>query len=324
MATHKDAIRTHALGRRFGSITAVEDLNLVVPRGTIFGFLGPNGSGKTTTIRMLLGLLEPTSGGAEVLGLNVATQAAEIRERAGALLERDGLYERLSAYDNLEFYARIWHLPRPARRARIRELLVHLDLWERRDDQVATWSRGMRQKLAVARAMLHHPRLIILDEPTAGLDPVAAAALRADIASLVAREGTTVFLNTHNLGEAEKLCDLVGVIRYGKLLAVDSPDGLRALRASTQIRVIGRAFGPRVVEALRARAEVWEAAAHADHLTLTVAPDAEVGPLVSLMVGQGVQVEEVRRGESSLESVFLKLMAEAESPERAIRAAPSL
>lgn len=313
MAEQQDAIRTYGLGRRFGDLTAVDNLNLTVPRGTIFGFLGPNGSGKTTTIRLLLGLLEPTQGRAEVLGLDVATQADAIRARTGALLEHNGLYERLSAYDNLEFYGRIWHLPKPERQARIHALLDPMGLWERRDDRVATWSRGMRQKLAVARAMLHHPPLIILDEPTAGLDPVAAAALREDIASLVAREGTTVFLNTHNLAEAEKLCDAVGVIRYGRLLAVDSPAGLRTRRGSPQIEVVATGITPPVLDVLRARPEVHAVTLeNGGRLALDVAPDTDTGALVSLMVAQGVQIEEVRRGASSLESVFLKLMAEAE------------
>lgn len=318
MVIQDNAIRTHHLGRTFGPITAVEALDLTVPRGSIFGFLGPNGSGKTTTIRLLLGLLTPTTGSATVLGYDVATQAPAIRERTGALLEHNGLYERLSAYDNLDFYARIWHLSAGERRSRIHELLAHFGLWDRRHDRVSVWSRGMRQKLAVARTMLHHPELIILDEPTAGLDPMAAAALREDIASLVVREGTTVFLNTHNLAEAEKLCDRVGVIRYGKLLAVDSPDHLRARRGSPRIEVVGRNLGAPVLDALRARPEVQGLEPHNDHLTLTVAPDAEVAPLVRLMVSRGAEVEEVRRGADSLESVFLKLMAEAEAERPAV------
>ena len=199
------AIQTHALTRDFGAVRAVDSLTLEVPTCIIFGYLGPNGSGKTTTIRLLLGLLEPTSGKAEVLGFDTRTQAEAIRVRSGALLEFAGLYERMSAQDNLDLYGRIYRMPAPARQARIKELLTHLDLWERRRDQVSTWSRGMKQKLAVARALFHHPPLVFLDEPTAGFDPIAAAALREDLASLVAREGVTVFLNTHNLSEAEKL-----------------------------------------------------------------------------------------------------------------------
>src|SRR5581483_871388 len=222
------AIATHALRRDFRTVRAVDDLTLEVPAGIIFGFLGLNGAGKTTTIRLLLGLLEPTSGRAEVLGLDTRTQADQIRAQTGALLEYPGLYERLSAVQNLDFYGRVWRLPASERRARSAELLRHFGLWERRHDVVAIWSRGMRQKLGIARALLHRPALIFLDEPTAGLDPIAAATLHQDLLSLTAREGVTVFLTTHNLVEAEELCSRVGVIREGRLLTVGHPDALRA------------------------------------------------------------------------------------------------
>ncbi len=171
-------IRTEHLSRFFSTVKAVDDLSLEVPAGIVFGFLGPNGAGKTTTIHLLLGLLEPTQGQASVLGFDTRTQADEIRTRIGALLEFAGLYERMTAEDNLDFYGRIYHMPAAERRARIKELLTHLDLWDRRTDQVGKWSRGMKQKLAVARALLHHPPLIFLDEPTAGFDPIAAASAR--------------------------------------------------------------------------------------------------------------------------------------------------
>src|SRR5260370_23168477 len=189
-------IRTEPLSRFFGTVKAVDDLSLEVPAGIVFGFLGPNGAGKTTTIHLLLGLLEPTKGQASVLGFDTRTQADEIRARSGALLEFAGLYERMSAEYNLDFYGRIYRMPAPARRARIQELLTHLDLWDRRRDLVGTWSRGMKQKLAGAPALLHHPPLVFLDEPTAGFDPLAAAALREDLASLVPPEGGTGFLTT--------------------------------------------------------------------------------------------------------------------------------
>jgi ABC-2 type transport system ATP-binding protein len=185
--------------------------------------VSPNGSGKTTTIRLLLGLLEPTAGRAEVLGFDVGKRAGSVRERAGALLEHTGLYERLSAVDNLEYYGRIARMSAADRTARIQELLTHFGLWERRTETVGSWSRGMKQKLAVARALLHRPSLVFLDEPTASLDPVASAALRDDLARLVAREGITVFLTTHNLAEAERLHRGRG--QGGRLLAVGRPDG---------------------------------------------------------------------------------------------------
>src|SRR5262245_32458146 len=186
-------IRTQTVTRDFKSTRAVDALTIEVPRGIVFGFLGPNGSGKTTTIRMLLGLLEPTFGKAEVLGFDTVKNPDDIRLRCGALLEHPGLYERLSAEDNLQVYARIWNMRDVERRARIKELLESFGLWDRRKDPAATWSHGMKKKLAVARAMLHRPALLFLDEPSAGLDPVAAAGLRDELSSVVRREGVTVF-----------------------------------------------------------------------------------------------------------------------------------
>jgi ABC-2 type transport system ATP-binding protein len=303
-------IRTEHLSHSFGTLKAVDDLSLEVSAGIVFGFLGPNGAGKTTTIHLLLGLLEPTTGQAWVLGFDTRTQTEAIRSRSGALLEFAGLYERMSAQDNLDFYGRIYQMPAPDRRARIKELLTHLELWERRRDLVGTWSRGMKQKLAVARALLHHPPLVFLDEPTAGFDPIAAAALREDLASLVAREGVTVFLNTHNLTEAEKLCAQVGVIRQGKLVTVGAPDDLRARTGGPQAEIVGRGFTEQMLATLRERPEVAHAEVHNSHLLLELRGESKMGPLVSLLVHAGAEVEEVRRGKASLEDVFLTLMEE--------------
>ena len=222
------AIRARGLTRQFASVRALDDLTIEVPSGSVFGFLGPNGADKTTTIRLLLSLIEPTSGSAEVLGFDTRTQGQEIRARCGALLEHSGLYERLSAEDNLRFYGRVARMAEPDLHKRMEELLSHMGLWDRRKEVVVKWSRGMKQKLAIARAVLHRPSLIFLDEPTAGLDPVAANGLRKDLAALASQQGATIFLTTHNMAEAEKLCNLVAVIREGKLLAVGNPAELRA------------------------------------------------------------------------------------------------
>jgi ABC-2 type transport system ATP-binding protein len=201
------AIRTEHMTREFGSIRAVDGLTMEVPAGIIFGFLGPNGAGKTTTIRLLLGLIEPTAGCAEVLGFDTGTQAQAIRARAGALLEHDGIYEHLSAADNLEFYACIWHLSESERQARIKTLLGEMGLWDRRDEPAGKWSRGMKQKLALARALIHRPLLLLLDEPMAGLDTPSANAVRDGLAALVAREGVTVFVTTHNFQRSRLVLD---------------------------------------------------------------------------------------------------------------------
>jgi ABC-2 type transport system ATP-binding protein len=302
-------IRTEKLSRVFGKLRAVDGLDLEVPAGIVFGFLGPNGAGKTTTIRLLLGLLEPSEGRASVLGLDVRRDAAGVREKAGALLEHHGLYERLSAEDNLGFYARVWRLTASARRARIRELLEPLGLWDRRSEPVGRWSRGMKQKLAVARALLHRPSLLFLDEPTAGLDPVAAATLRDDLVTLVSREGVTVFLTTHNLAEAERLCHRVAVIRQGRLVAIGHPDDLKA-RSATRAEIVGHGFTDAILVLLNSQPGVTRAELRNGRIALELADSAETSPLVSLIVRSGGAVEEVRKNKGSLEDVFLTLMEE--------------
>ncbi len=302
-------IRTEGLTRVFGSVRAVDGVDLDVPPGVVFGFLGPNGAGKTTMIRLLLGLLEPSGGRASVFGHDTRREPGAIRERAGALLEHHGLYERLSAEDNLEFYARVWRLGPAARRDRLRELLAPLGLWERRREPVGRWSRGMKQKLAVARALLHRPALLFLDEPTAGLDPVAAAALRDELETLVSREGVTVFLTTHNLGEAERLCNRVAVIKQGRLLAVGHPDELKA-RSATRAEIEGRGFTEETLALLRGQPGVLRADLRNGRLVLELAEAAGTSPLVALIVQSGCAVEEVRKDKGTLEDVFLTLMEE--------------
>jgi ABC-2 type transport system ATP-binding protein len=303
-------IRTEQLSRSFGNVQAVNELSLEVPAGIVFAFLGPNGAGKTTTIQLLLGLLEPSRGRASVLGFDTRTQADQIRERTGTLLEFSGLYERMSAEENLDFYGRIYQMSASERRARIKELLTHLDLWDRRGERVGTWSRGMKQQLAVARALLHHPQLVFLDEPVAGLDPIAASRLNNDLASLVKHEGVTVFLNTHNMADAQKLADQVGVIRQGKLLALGNPDELRLKQGGPQADIYGHGFTMQMVGALKQQAGVVYAEQSNSHLTITLRDGSDVGPLVNLIVQQGGVVEEVRRGNADLKDVFLALMEE--------------
>jgi ABC-2 type transport system ATP-binding protein len=159
--------------------------------------------------------------------MDTQKQANQIRAATGVLLEHDGLYEKLSAQDNLEFYSRIWHMNQQESKERIQELLTHFGLYDRRNEAVGTWSKGMKRKMALARAMLHKPTLLFLDEPTSGLDPIASAALREDLAKLATKEKVTIFLTTHNLSEAENLCNQIGVIAKGKLAALGTLDELR-------------------------------------------------------------------------------------------------
>ncbi len=304
------AITTQNLTRDYGEVRALDRLSIEVPAGTIFGLLGPNAAGKTTVIRLLLGLVEPTEGEGTVLGFNIRKHGDEIRRRTGALFGHPGLYERLSAYDNLDYFARIWRMPEVSRRVRIETLMRHFGLWERRYEIVGAWGRGMQQKLAIARTLLHQPPVVFFDEPTAGLDTMAAAALRKELAALSRSEGVTIFLTTHNLAEAEQLCDSVGLMREGKLLTVGSPADLRRHSQSPQLEILGRGIDEDVLALLRKRPEVEAAHAAEGSLLIDLSGDVDTSPLVSLLVESGVDVQEVRRRTTTLESTFLALMEE--------------
>ena len=304
------AISIRSLTRRFGTITAVDQLTLEVPSGAIFGFLGPNGAGKTTTIRLLLGLLEPDAGQAQVLGFDPRFQGAEIRQVSGALLEESGIYDRLSAADNLDFYGRVWRLPASLRRTRVEELLTRFGLWSRRHESPELWSTGMRQKLAVARALLHRPRLLFLDEPTSGLDPLAAHELGDDLLRLAETERVTVLLTTHDLAEAQRLCQTVAVLREGRLLAAGSPSELLAL-VGGRVLIVGRGFADSVLRLLRLQPEVASVELVSDQLHISMRQDAHLAPIVTLLARAGVEIEEVRRSTATLEEAFVKLVGAA-------------
>ncbi|MBK8901600.1 MAG: ABC transporter ATP-binding protein [Anaerolineaceae bacterium] len=216
-------IETTNLTKQFGDLTAVDRLTLTIPEGEVFGFLGPNGAGKTTTVRMLTSLIAPTAGTASLLGHKLGEADTEIRRNVGILTETPGMYERLSAYKNLAIYARLYEVKDVD--GQVEKYLRLLGLWDRRNDAAGTFSKGMRQKLAIARALLHEPRILFLDEPTAGLDPEASRLVRDFIAD-VKEQGRTIFLTTHNLDEADRLCDRVAVFK-SRLRVLDTPEGLR-------------------------------------------------------------------------------------------------
>jgi len=304
------AISIDQLKKEFGPVTALEDLSLDIPTGSIFGFLGPNGAGKTTTIRLLLGLLQPTAGSVKVLGYDSQTQADQIRAETGALLEHTGIYEQISAEDNLTFYGRAFRMPEADRKERIRALLTDMGLWERRGDRAGSWSRGMKQKLALARALLHRPRLVLLDEPTASLDVQSAVAIREDLQTLAEKEEVTIFLTTHNMEEAEKLCDQIAVIKAGKLVAQGKPDELKAQASGIRIEIAGRGFNDQILDLIRSNSRVAGIELQNNHLVIDLAVNSDPAELVNILVSNGAQIEEVLRTRASLEEVFLKLTGE--------------
>ena len=304
-----DAIETHGLTRAFGGRVAVENLTLAIPAGSVFGFLGPNGAGKTTTVRMLAALIAPTSGAASVAGRRLGDEDQTIRRTVGILTETPGLYDRLSAFQNLVFFARLYDVPRAQAEDQAGRYLRMLGLWERRDDKVGGFSKGMRQKLAIARALLHEPAVVFLDEPTAGLDPEAARTVRDFVKELRA-EGRTIFLTTHNLPEADELCDLIGVFRT-RLLRLDTPANLRAglFGRGTLVRAVGDPAA--LLPLVRGLPFVRDAAVVDGALSVGLDdPDGQNPALVAALVAAGAQIRYVEPRTHSLEDVYLELVGE--------------
>jgi ABC-2 type transport system ATP-binding protein len=309
------ALVASGLGRRFGDRWAVRDLSIEVRRGEVLGLLGPNGAGKTTTVRMLTALIEPSEGRASVEGFDVVTDADRVRARVGILTETPGLYDKLSATANLDFFGRLYGLDAATRAGAIERWLRLFDLWDRRDEPAGTFSKGMKQKLAIGRALLHDPSVVFLDEPTAALDPEAAFVVREAIETL-RRAGRTIVLATHNLDEADRLCDRIGFVRGG-LLRVDSPARLRGELGSRRLLV--RLAGP-LTEAVRdaatgaagqvaGRDVSWTVAADDGHLAIDVPdPEGAAPSVVRALVGAGADVVEVRVEQTSLEQVYFEVM----------------
>jgi ABC-2 type transport system ATP-binding protein len=300
-------IQTDGLTRHFGEVIAVDDLSLEVARGELFALLGPNGAGKTTTVRMLAALIAPTSGSANVLGHDVQRDAHEVRSRVGLLTESPGLYDRLSAWDNLMIFAQLYDVAEPE--AAVERYLKMLDLWDRRDDAAGNYSKGMKQKVAVARALLHEPQLVFLDEPTSGLDPSSAKTVRDFLADLKAA-GRTIFLTTHNLAEAERLADRIAVLNRG-LVAVDTPRQLqqRLFGRCTLIRLAEH--DPRLADIASAVDGVTSAALNDSVLEVrSDDPEARNPDIVAALVEAGARVVAVSEEAVSLEDVYLRLVDE--------------
>jgi ABC-2 type transport system ATP-binding protein len=302
-------IQTEGLTRVFGAesrrLIAVDSLTLSVAPGEVFGCLGPNGAGKTTTVRMLTGLINPSSGRATVAGLEVGRDNQAIRQIVGLLTETPGMYDRLSAEKNLAIFARLYGVPDVA--GSVEKYLRLLGLWERRHDTAGSFSKGMRQKLALARALIHEPRLLFLDEPTSGLDPEAAKLVRDFIAELKA-EGRTIFLCTHNLAEAERLCDRIGILNT-RMVTVDTPANLHRQLFGRRVVVHLRRPQPRLADVARELAFVQSAEWHDSRLVVALDdPESDNPTLVRRLVEAGAEVQFVGELRQSLEDVYLRLI----------------
>jgi len=308
-------IEAHGLTKRFGLQTAVDNLTFEVKGSEIFGMLGPNGAGKTTTIRLLACLLSPTAGAAKVGGYDIERDQTKVRQSVGVLTENFSLYERLTPTENLDFFAEAYGLSnRMERLDRIRELLEFFDLWERRNEKVATLSKGMKQKLALSRALLHDPPILFLDEPTSGLDPESAKAIRDLIFQLSRKEKRAVFLCTHRLEDAEKLCDRLMIIRRSRSVIIGSVDELRdRIARPTVLRVALREIDSSILEAIRSLEQVKMVNAGSSDAIVDVNlenTESETPEVIRKIVEAGGAILSLNIMYPSLEDAYLRLVKE--------------
>jgi len=303
-------IATDHLTRRFGDFTAVDGLTLTIAEGEAFGLLGPNGAGKTTTIRMLAGLIGKTSGEAQVAGCRVGDPASAKRLRSliGLMPEEAGLYPDLSAARTLDFFGRLYQVPAGPRAERTERLLTMLDLWDRRDARVRTFSKGMKQRLTIARALINDPPVLFLDEPTANLDPEGAKTVRDFLLGLK-REKRTILFNTHQLAEAERVCDRVGILR-GKLVAVGTPAELRdTVSRARHATAIQLTVVTDAVAAAARRAGGADVMVSGNTITIgTDKPERDNPGLVKAIVAAGGEVQYVSAIVPTLEEAYLGLL----------------
>jgi ABC-2 type transport system ATP-binding protein len=298
-------IKTQNLTKSFGATLAVDELSLEVHEGEVFGFLGPNGAGKTTTVRMLTALIGPTRGQALVNGCQLGKEDKKIRQTVGILTETPGMYENLSAAYNLEIYAHLYEVKDV--KGQVEKYLRMMGLWERRDDEAGTFSKGMRQKLAIARALLHEPPIVFLDEPTAGLDPESAHLVR-DFIEELRKLGRTIFLCTHNLDEADRLCDRIGLFKT-RLLVVDTPSNLREKVFGRKVVIHLRQPGENYLPTIQALGLASDAQAIDNKLLLTLAdPENQNPAVVRSLVEAGAEIQFVGELRHSLEDVYLQLV----------------
>ena len=303
-------IETENLTRKFGDLTAVDNVTFKVNQGEIFGFLGPNGAGKTTTVRMLCCLISKTSGKAKIGDYEIGNpqDALKIRKIIGLVPDNVGLYDSLTAYENLDYYGTLYRRTDAQRKESNEYFLKLLGLWEKRDALAGTFSKGMKQKLAIARALVHDPKILFMDEPTANLDPEAAKAVREFILDLK-KERKTIFINTHNLDEAQRICDRIGILNT-KLMAVGTPQDLERSVRGRKTVVQLRQVNDVILDSLK-KLQLKNIVREGNKLTMDIANPEEDNPdIVSAIVAAGGRVETVTVLSSSLEDAYLKLVKE--------------
>lgn len=304
-----DAIKLEAISKHLGEREILRDVSFAVKRGDIFGYLGPNGAGKTTTIRILLGLLQPTSGRATILGDDVSRD--EARRKVGFVLESDGLYDNKTAWENLWYYARIYGMAEPAER--IDRILQLVELRDRARDKVATYSKGMRQRLALARAMTHNPELLVLDEPTAGVDPSGQMEVREVILNMAHKEGKTILLSSHNLDEVQRICNRIALIDRGEIKLYGELEQLQRERGGNEVEIkTSEAIAEPLFTELKGLSQLGLRERKNKVLTFVPQEGVRIPDIVSLLVGKGIAIEGVSKKEASLEEIYSAILKEVE------------
>lgn len=304
-----NAITLEAVSKRLGEREVLKSVSFAVRPGDVFGYLGPNGAGKTTTIRILLGLLELTSGKANILGEDVSRD--EARRKVGFALEQDGLYENKAAWENLSYYAWIYGVDEPTER--IDRVLDLVGLWDRANDRVGTYSRGMRQRLALARAMIHDPELLILDEPTAGVDPSGQREVREVILDMAHGEGKTIFLSSHNLDEVQRTCNRIALIDRGEIKLCGELEQLQQEMGSREVVIeTAETISEPLFAELKSVPNLGLQERKDRSLTFVPQEGVRVPEIVSFLVGRGVEIEGVSRKKASLEEIYATILEKAE------------
>jgi ABC-2 type transport system ATP-binding protein len=304
-------IEVSNLQRAFGEHKAVDGITFTVQSGEVFGLLGPNGAGKTTTVRLLNGILPPSSGTAQVFGLDPTSQGKSVRRKTGVLTETPALYERLTARENLEFFGTLQEISESDLKQRVDEILNFFELSSRAEDKVETYSKGMKQRLALARALIHKPPLLFLDEPTSGLDPEAAQQVNDLIANLSHTNGQTVVLATHNLLEAQRLCDQVAIMNEGRILAMGSLNELsRKLWPMTWVDIkFFTAPAENIIESIKAHRGVKQLTIEKDALSVQVESNNVIPDVVRHLVEYGASIMKVNPRDYTLEDIYFTLQA---------------
>ena len=308
----ENAIEIRNLTKRFGDVVAVDQLNFNVKRGTVFGFLGPNGQGKTTTIKMLVGLIWPDGGTARIAGHDVLEEPMAVRRSIGYVAENQGFYKRMTATETLDYVGELLDMPINKRQQRSAELLNLVDLVDRRDDYVGTFSKGMKQRLAMAQALLAEPEVLILDEPAIGLDPMGAKEIRDLIIRLKKDHNVTIFMSSHILSEVEAVCDEVGIIGHGRLMVQGSVENLRrTIGSDTRLEIVLAQPNGRVEAALREISHIQDIKVDGRQLTVYTTGQDEVRPQIAEVIFKNSgQLLFFGAKEVSLEDILLQVVKE--------------